>query len=150
MNIDWRLLRFCGTGLFHAVVLLGLAMIEFPASASVGSWLSNTMLPLSLCLALAAMSVMSLWIRRDRMIGMIGIHVGLLVSLVAPLSLAWWGWSLWHQGRPAPQYIPMFITAAFGAFAFTAMLRTRPPKEERKPAADTAQEPAPAEVKPKP
>jgi hypothetical protein len=131
MKLDWRLIRFSAIGLLYAVVLLSLAGIEFPASASVGSWLANTMLPLSLAVALAATCVMALFIRRDRMIGMIGIHAGLLVALITPLALLWHGWSLWGQSRPVSQYVPMFITAAFGGFAFAAMLRTRPPKEER-------------------
>ena len=131
MKTDWRLIRFSAIGVLYGAVLLSLAGIEFPASANVGSWLANTMLPLSLAFALVATSVMALFIRRDRMIGMIGIHAGLLVALIAPVALLWHGWALWNQSRPVSQYVPMFITAAFGGFAFAAMLRTRPPKEER-------------------
>jgi hypothetical protein len=131
MKPDWRLIRFSAIAVLYGAVLFSLAAIEFPASASVGSWLANTMLPLSLGAGIALLGVMAMFIRKDRMIGMIGIHAGLLVALVAPIALSWHGWSLWSQSRPVSQYVPMFITAAFGGFAFAAMLRTRPPKEAR-------------------
>ena len=142
MHLDWRLIRFSAIGLLYAAVLFSLAAIEFPASATVGSWLANTMLPLALGVVIAATSVMALMIRRDRTIGMIGIHAGLLFALVTPIALIWHGWSLWGQSRPVSQYVPMFITAAFGGFAFTAMLRSRPPKEERVAEPSKPQQPA--------
>ena len=96
------------------------------------SGLANAALPLILSGALAASSVMALWIRKDRLIGMIGIHLGLVIPLIGALALAWRGWErLQVDGIGSPQVILLGISAVLGAFVFAAMLGTRPPKEVR-------------------
>lgn len=132
MKPDWRLWLFTFIGLVYAVALLGAAMVAWRFTDPQKSGLANAALPLILSGALAACSVMALWIRKDRMIGMIGIHLGLVIPLIGALALAWRGWErLQIDGIGSPQVILLGISAVLGAFVFAAMLRTRPPKEAR-------------------
>jgi hypothetical protein len=93
---------------------------------------SNALLPLLLSGAMATCSVMALWIKRDRMIGMIGVHAGLAVPLISAIALFIRGYDLQAtEGLASPQVVICGITGVLGVFVFAAMLRTRPPKEQR-------------------
>ena len=60
---------------------------------------------------------MALWIRKDRMIGMIGIHAGLVIPLVAAIALMWRGWERMQvDGIGSPQVILLGISGVLGAF----------------------------------
>jgi hypothetical protein len=132
MKPDWRLWLFTFIGLVYAAALLGAALVAWRFTDPQKSGLANAALPLVLSGALAACSVMALWIRKDRLIGMIGIHLGLLIPLIGAIALAWRAWErLQVDGIGSPQVILLGICSVLGAFVFAAMLRTRPPKEER-------------------
>ena len=132
MKPDWRLWLFSFIGFVYAAALLGTALVAWRFSDLQKSGLANAALPLLLSGALVACCVMALWIRKDRLIGMIGIHLGLVIPLVAAVALAWRAWErLQIDGIGSPQVILLGISAVLGGFVFAAMLRTRPPKEER-------------------
>jgi hypothetical protein len=132
MKLDWRLWLFTFIGLVYAIALLGAALVAWRFTDPQKSGLANAALPLVLSGALAACSVMALWIRKDRLIGMIGIHLGLVIPLIGAIALAWRAWErLQVDGIGSPQVILLGISGVLGAFVFAAMLRTRPPKEER-------------------
>ena len=132
MKPDWRLWLFTFIGIVYAAALLGAALVAWRFTDPQKSGLANAALPLILSGALAACSVMALWIRKDRLIGMIGIHLGLAIPMIAAIALAWRAWErLQVDGIGSPQVILLGISAVLGAFVFAAMLRTRPPKEER-------------------
>lgn len=132
MKLDWRLALFTFIGLVYAVALLGASLVAWRFTDPQKSGLANAALPLVLSAALAVCSVMALWIRKDRLIGMIGIHAGLVIPLVAAIALVWRGWERMQvDGIGSPQVILLGISGVLGAFVFAAMLRTRPPKEER-------------------
>jgi hypothetical protein len=133
MKPDWRLWLFAFFGLVYAVSLLGTGLVAWRVTDPQKSGLANIALPMVLSGALAASSCMALWIRKDRLIGMIGIHVGLVIPLISAIALAWRGWErLQVDGIGSPQVILLGIAAVLGAFVFAAMLRMRPPKAERK------------------
>ena len=130
--MHWRLALFTLIGLLYSIALTGAALVAWRFTDPQKSGLANAMLPLLLAAALAVCSVMALWIRRDRLIGMIGIHVGLVVPLVATVALAWRAWErLGVDGIGSPQVILLGICSLLGGFVFASMLRTRPPKDER-------------------
>ena len=132
MKLDWRLALFTFIGLVYAVALLGASLVAWRFTDPQKSGLANAALPLVLSAALAVCSVMALWIRKDRLIGMIGIHAGLVIPLVAAIALVWRGWERMQvDGIGSPQVILLGISGVLGAFVFAAMLRTRPPKEAR-------------------
>jgi len=63
---------------------------------------------------------------------MIGIHAGLAVPLISAIALFIRGYDLQAtDGLASPQVVICGIAGVLGVFVFTAMLRTRPPKEER-------------------
>ena len=132
MKPDWRLWLFTFIGIVYAAALLGAALVAWRFTDPQKSGLANAALPLILSGALAACSVMALWIRKDRLIGMIGIHLGLAIPMIAAIALAWRAWErLQVDGIGSPQVILLGISSVLGAFVFAAMLRTRPPKAER-------------------
>jgi hypothetical protein len=134
--MHWRLALFSVIGMVYAAALTGAALVAWRFTDPQKSGLANAALPLLLAAALALCSIMSLWIRKDRVIGMIGIHAGLLVPLIAAVALAWRAWERWQvDGIGSPQVILLGICSVLGAFVFASMLRTRPPKEERAEAA---------------
>lgn len=136
MKFDWRLWLFALIGLVYAAALVGAGMVAWRFTDPQKSGLENAALPLLLAVALGICSVMSLWIRKDRLIGMIGIHVGLLIPVVAAVALIWRGWERMRvDGIGSPQVILLGISGVLGGFVFAAMLRTRPPKEARAAAA---------------
>ena len=129
--MHWRLALFTLIGLVYAAALAGAGMVAWRFTDPQKSGLENAALPLLLAVALGVCSVMALWIRKDRMIGMIGIHVGLVVPIVGAGSLAWRAWErLRSDGIGSPQVILLGICAVLGVFVFVTMLQTRPPKEE--------------------
>jgi hypothetical protein len=66
------------------------------------------------------------------MIGMIGVHAGLAVPLISAIALFIRGYDLQAtEGLASPQVVICGITGVLGVFVFAAMLRTRPPKEQR-------------------
>ena len=132
MKPDWRLALFTFIGIVYSVALLGTALVAWRFTDPQKSGLANAALPLVLAGALTVCSVMALWIRKDRLIGMIGIHAGLVIPLVAAIALLLRGWERMQvDGIGSPQVILLGISGVLGAFVFAAMLRTRPPKEER-------------------
>ena len=92
MKPDWRLWLFTFIGIVYAAALLGAALVAWRFTDPQKSGLANAALPLILSGALAACSVMALWIRKDRLIGMIGIHLGLAIPMIAAIALAWRAW----------------------------------------------------------
>ena len=144
MKLDLRLGLFTFIGLVYAASLLGASLVAWRFTDPQKSGLANAALPLMLSGALAVCSVMALWIRKDRLIGMIGIHAGLAIPLVSAIALVWRGWERMRvDGIGSPQVILLGISGVLGAFVFAAMLRTRPPKEERGAPAPDAQQPKP-------
>ena len=144
MKLDWRLWLFSMIGLVYAAALFGAGMVAWRFTDPQKSGIANAALPLLLATALVICSVMALWIRRDRLIGMIGIHAGLAIPLVSAIALVWRGWERMRvDGIGSPQVILLGISGVLGAFVFAAMLRTRPPKEERGAPAPDAQQPKP-------
>ena len=132
MKLDLRLWLFTLIGLVYSASLFGGGMVAWRFTDPQKSGIENAALPLLLAATLAICSLMSLWIRKDRLIGMIGIHLGLVIPLIGALALAWRGWErLQVDGIGSPQVILLGISAVLGAFVFAAMLRTRPPKEAR-------------------
>lgn len=132
MKLDWRLLLFSLIGLVYAASLFGAGLVAWRFTDPQKSGVANAALPLLLSVALAVCSVMALWIRKDRLVGMIGIHAGLVIPLVAAIALLWRAWEKRAvDGIGSPQVILLGICGVLGGFVFTAMLRTRPPKEER-------------------
>ncbi len=130
--MNWRLYLFALIGMVYSVALLGAGLLAWRMTDPQQSGVDNFGLPVLLSAALAVCSVMSLWIRKDRIIGMIGIHVGLIIPLVAVVSLVMRGWDLFRvDGLGSPQVILCGITALLGVFVFMAMFNTRPPKEAR-------------------
>lgn len=130
--MNWRLYLFTLIGLVFSVALLGAGLVAFRFTDPQKSGFANALLPLMLSGAMAACSVMALWIRRDRMIGMIGIHAGLGVPLISAIALLLRGYDQQKtDGLASPQVVICGIAAVLGVFVFTAMLRTRPPKDER-------------------
>jgi hypothetical protein len=130
--MNWRLYLFSLIGLVFAVALLGAGLVAFRFTDPQKSGVSNALLPLLLSGAMATCSVMSLWIKRDRLIGMIGIHAGLAVPLISAIALFIRGYDLQAtEGLASPQVVICGIAGVLGVFVFTAMLRTRPPKEAR-------------------
>ena len=130
--MNWRYYIFFLDGIVYSVALLGAGLVAFRFTDPQKSGFANAMLPLLLSGAMAVCSVMALWIKRDRMIGMIGIHAGLAVPLIAAIALFLRGFDLQKtDGLASPQVVICGISAVLGVFVFTAMLRTRPPKEQR-------------------
>jgi hypothetical protein len=130
--MNWRLALFTVIGLIYAAALVGAGMVAWRFTDPQKSGLENAALPLLLAVALGVCSVMALWIRKDRVIGMIGIHVGLVVPIVGAVALAWRAWErLKQDGIGSPQVILLGICSVLGVFVFASMLRTRPPKEAR-------------------
>ena len=140
--MPWRLALFTIIGLVYAAALTGAALVAWRFTDPQKSGLANAALPLLLAAALATCSVMALWIRKDRVIGMIGIHVGLAVPLFGAVALAWRAWErLRVDGIGSPQVILLGICAVLGVFVFASMLRTRPPKEARAPSPTASEAP---------
>jgi|GEM_PF-1519632 len=129
--MNWRLLRFMLIGLMYSLILISTGLLAWRFTDPQKSGLENAFLPILLGVIMAACSVMSFWIHRDRLIGMIGIHVGMLMPLVAGIALIWRGWGMYPTDGLGPQVILLWIVGTFGFFIFAALLRTRPTKADR-------------------
>ncbi|MFM1831201.1 MAG: hypothetical protein RLZZ558_1541 [Planctomycetota bacterium] len=129
--MDWRLIRFTLIAAVYALALLLAGLNAFRQANPQQGGMEVALLPMLLGLALLAFGVMGMWIRKDRLIGMIGIHAGLLVPPIAAIALLMRAWSMWRNSGLGEQAILFLIVGAFGGFVFAAMLRTRPPREQR-------------------
>jgi hypothetical protein len=70
---------------------------------------------------------------RNRTVGMIGIHAGLVLPLVFAAAFAYRAYSTFSSGGDAKRYLAIILTvmAVGSVVAFLAILSARPPKEAR-------------------
>jgi len=74
--------------------------------------------------------------QRQKAIGMIGIHAGMVLPLLFALAFAFQAWKSWQKYQLGERqlYLPVIVAimSIGSVVAFIAILKTRPPKATRK------------------
>ena len=119
----------------YAVVLLVLgfvayAMSGFESKAATALYASGGLAALMFLVGLMAMAIKS-----SKIVGMIGIHVGMVLPLLFSFSLAWMGWMTFqkYQEGLRPIHVPviMWVMAAVSVVAFFMILACRDKNAEK-------------------
>ena len=88
------------------------------------------LLPIILAVLSLALTIMSLLIKRNYKVGMVGIHLAMIMPLVSALLLGMRAWDLYQQGREGTQVTLSGMMAVTSIYVFVTMMLIRPKKEE--------------------
>ncbi len=112
---------------FAGFLVLG-ALVTFALS---GFAAMTALIPIGLAVPMVICGVLAAMLEKNKVAGMIGIHVGLVLPLLYALMLGHRAWAAWDGGGPAYQVTMLAVMAVGSAVAFVVILQTRPKPEAR-------------------
>lgn len=125
-----RTIWFACISLSYSILLFGTAMLGFKLTTQNETGWGPAILPLILAISSLALTIMSLLIKRNYKVGMVGIHLAMIMPLVSALLLGMRAWDLYQQGREGTQVTLSGMMAVTSIYVFVTMMLIRPKKEE--------------------
>ena len=126
----FRTIWFACISLSYSILLFGTAMLGFKLTTQNETGWGAALLPIILAVLSLALTIMSLLIKRNYKVGMVGIHLAMIMPLVSALLLGMRAWDLYQQGREGTQVTLSGMMAVTSIYVFVTMMLIRPKKEE--------------------
>ena len=126
----FRTIWFACISLSYSILLFGTAMLGFKLTTQNETGWGPAILPLILAISSLALTIMSLLIKRNYKVGMVGIHLAMIMPLAGALLLGMRAWDLYQQGRQGTQVTLSGMMAVTSIYVFVTMMLIRPKKEE--------------------
>ena len=126
----FRTIWFACISLSYSILLFGTAMLGFKLTTQNETGWGPAILPLILAISSLALTIMSLLIKRNYKVGMVGIHLAMIMPLAGALLLGMRAWDLYQQGREGTQVTLSGMMAVTSIYVFVTMMLIRPKKEE--------------------
>ena len=125
-----RTIWFACISLSYSILLFGTAMLGFKLTTQNETGWGPAILPIILAILSLALTIMSLLIKRNYTVGMVGIHLAMIMPLAGALLLGMRAWDLYQQGREGTQVTLSGMMAVTSIYVFVTMMLIRPKKEE--------------------
>ncbi len=126
----FRTIWFACISLSYSILLFGTAMLGFKLTTQNETGWGAALLPIILAVLSLALTIMSLLIKRNYKVGMVGIHLAMIMPLAGALLLGMRAWDLYQQGREGTQVTLSGMMAVTSIYVFVTMMLIRPKKEE--------------------
>ena len=118
-----RTIWFACISLSYSILLFGTAM------QNETGW-RPAILPLILAISSLALTIMSLLIKRNYKVGMVGIHLAMIMPLAGALLLGLRAWDQYQVGQQGTQVTLAGMMAVTSIYVFVTMMLIRPKKED--------------------
>ena len=125
-----RTIWFACISLSYSILLFGTAMLGFKLTTQNETGWGPAILPIILAILSLALTIMSLLIKRNYTVAMVGIHLAMIMPLAGALLLGMRAWDLYQQGREGTQVTLSGMMAVTSIYVFVTMMLIRPKKEE--------------------
>ncbi|MSR34276.1 MAG: hypothetical protein EXS12_05700 [Phycisphaerales bacterium] len=125
----FRTIWFACISLSYSILLFGTAMLGFKLTTQSETGWGPAILPMILALLSLALTIMSLLIKRNYKVGMIGIHLAMVMPLVGALLLGMRAWDLYQMGEQGTQVTLAGMMSVTSIYVFVTMMLIRPKKE---------------------
>ena len=126
----FRTIWFACISLSYSILLFGTAMLGFKLTTQNETGWGPAILPIILAILSLALTIMSLLIKRNYTVGMVGIHLAMIMPLAGALLLGMRAWDLYQQGREGTQVTLSGMMAVTSIYVFVTMMLIRPKKVE--------------------
>ena len=126
----FRTIWFACISLSYSILLFGTAMLGFKLTTQNETGWGPAILPIILAILSLALTIMSLLIKRNYTVAMVGIHLAMIMPLAGALLLGMRAWDLYQQGREGTQVTLSGMMAVTSIYVFVTMMLIRPKKEE--------------------
>ena len=125
-----RTIWFALISLSYSILLFGTAMLGFKLTTQNETGWGPAILPLILAISSLALTIMSLLIKRNYKVGMVGIHLAMIMPLAGALLLGLRAWDQYQVGQQGTQVTLAGMMAVTSIYVFVTMMLIRPKKEE--------------------
>jgi len=125
-----RTIWFACISLSYSILLFGTAMLGFKLTTQNETGWGPAILPLILAISSLALTIMSLLIKRNYKVGMVGIHLAMIMPLAGALLLGLRAWDQYQVGQQGTQVTLAGMMAVTSIYVFVTMMLIRPKKEE--------------------
>ena len=126
----FRTIWFACISLSYSILLFGTAMLGFKLTTQNETGWGPAILPLILAISSLALTIMSLLIKRNYKVGMVGIHLAMIMPLAGALLLGMRAWDLYQVGEQGTQVTLAGMMAVTSIYVFVTMMLIRPKKVE--------------------
>ena len=126
----FRTIWFACISLSYSILLFGTAMLGFKLTTQNETGWGPAILPIILAILSLALTIMSLLIKRNYTVAMVGIHLAMIMPLAGAFLLGMRAWDLYQQGREGTQVTLSGMMAVTSIYVFVTMMLIRPKKEE--------------------
>lgn len=124
-----RTIWFACISLSYSILLFGTAMLGFKLTTQNETGWGPAILPLILAISSLALTIMSLLIKRNYKVGMVGIHLAMIMPLAGALLLGLRAWDQYQVGQQGTQVTLAGMMAVTSIYVFVTMMLIRPKKE---------------------
>lgn len=125
-----RTIWFACISLSYSILLFGTAMLGFKLTTQNETGWGPAILPIILAISSLALTIMSLLIKRNYKVGMVGIHLAMIMPLAGALLLGLRAWDQYQVGQQGTQVTLAGMMAVTSIYVFVTMMLIRPKKEE--------------------
>ena len=125
-----RTIWFACISLSYSILLFGTAMLGFKLTTQNETGWGPAILPIILAILSLALTIMSLLIKRNYKVGMVGIHLAMIMPLAGALLLGLRAWDQYQVGQQGTQVTLAGMMAVTSIYVFVTMMLIRPKKEE--------------------
>ncbi len=125
-----RTIFFACISLSYSMLLFGTAMLGFKLTTQSETGWSAGLLPFILGVLSLVLTVMSLLIKRNYKVGMVGIHLAMIMPLVGAVLLGMRAWNLYQKTEQGTHVTLSGMMAVTSIYVFVAMILMRPKKQE--------------------
>ena len=126
----FRTIWFACISLSYSILLFGTAMLGFKLTTQNETGWGPAILPIILAILSLALTIMSLLIKRNYKVGMVGIHLAMIMPLAGALLLGLRAWDQYQVGQQGTQVTLAGMMAVTSIYVFVTMMLIRPKKEE--------------------
>ena len=125
-----RTIWFACISLSYSILLFGTAMLGFKLTTQNETGWGPAILPIILAISSLALTIMSLLIKRNYKVGMVGIHLAMIMPLAGALLLGLRAWDQYQVGQQGTQVTLAGMMAVTSIYVFVTMMLIRPKKED--------------------
>ncbi|MCE9619083.1 MAG: hypothetical protein K8R92_04155 [Planctomycetes bacterium] len=134
-----RTIWFALVSLSYSILLFGTTLLGFKLTTQNETGWGAAFLPLSLAILTLALSIMSVMIKRNYKVGMIGIHLALVMPVISAVLLAMRAYDLYETGKQGTQVTLSAMMAVTSIYVFVTMILIRPKKISEEQTIDQAE-----------
>ena len=125
----FRTIWFACISLSYSILLFGTAMLGFKLTTQNETGWGPAILPLILAVSSLALTIMSLLIKRNYKVAMVGIHLAMIMPLAGALLLGLRAWDQYQVGQQGTQVTLAGMMAVTSIYVFVTMMLIRPKKQ---------------------